>query len=159
MNNWTLYLFMILFHRLFCCYFLVLEFFLLFFSLSWFGIRFKHIIIRLSKEVTQIQFVCFFHFFFFPALSLFFFFEMYSFTHRDIRNGAVVTAIQGLIDAADEQLNKQANSRDLSKVSIRYAFVWLRFYHYYYYYSLDLNSIWWMNQSLNCVRFFFFRLS
>lgn len=29
----------------------------------------------------------------------------------------VVTAIQGLIDAADEQLNKRENSEDLSKVS------------------------------------------
>lgn len=34
----------------------------------------------------------------------------------------VVTAIQGLIDAADEQLNKRENSEDLSKVS-KIAFI------------------------------------
>lgn len=35
----------------------------------------------------------------------------------------VVTAIQGLIDAADEQLNKRENSTDLSKVSLTHTLV------------------------------------
>lgn len=34
----------------------------------------------------------------------------------------VVTAIQGLIDAADEQLMKRENSEDLSKVSISQSY-------------------------------------
>lgn len=45
---------------------------------------------------------------------------------KNEKNKIVVTAIQGLIDAADEQLNKRENSMDLSKVSHTHAHAQIR---------------------------------